>query len=209
MIRYTLSQMYHTLRDAAVALTVSPPRVAVSRTRYLVWVDGVLHRVRRDGVCDCGGNPQAPCPALPLIRDHLAHGGARPLGRHPDTWPEHWSRIPPLCPVCDCPTVADPPLDSSHGPGWRCTFDAGHYWMVRLEPVRRILRRHGPPSRYPWYDTPIEARQAWLAAHSHPPRLAPSSPMEGENHALDRTSESRSQHRPGPTEPRLAIVRLP
>ena len=205
MIRYTLSPAYRTLREAAT--TALSPRVTISRTRYLVRVDGVLHHVRRDGVCDCGGHPQAPCPALPLIRDYLARGGAKPLGRHPDTWPASWSRVPPLCPVCDCPTVADRHLDSSHGPGWRCTLDAGHYWQVRMEPLRRYLRAHPLPPRYPWYDTSEEERQAWLDAHYHPPRLAPST--EGEkDYALDRENESAGQHRPGVTSPWLAIVWL-
>jgi len=50
------------------------------------------------------------------------------------TWPETWSRVPPQCPVCDTPTVADRCLDSSHGPGWRCTLDASHYCPPCLAP---------------------------------------------------------------------------
>ncbi len=113
-----------------------PPRVTVSRTHFLVHLNGDLHHVRRDGVCDCGGTAKSPCPAIPPVQDHLAGGGVRPLGRHPDTWPGRWLRVPTLCPICDCPTVADRHLDSSHGPGWRCTCDAGHYWWVRMEPLR-------------------------------------------------------------------------
>lgn len=70
--------------------------------------------------------------------------------------------------MCDAPTVADRHLDSSHGPGWRCTLDAGHYWQVRLTPLRRTLAARLPA--YPWYETPFPERQAWLADHSHLPR---------------------------------------
>lgn len=166
MITYVLSQVHRFLREALTL--AAAPQVTVNRTKYVVRVDGVIHQVRRDGVCDCG---ETSCPAIPLVQAYLAAGGEKPLGRHPDTWPERWLRIPPLCPLCDCPTVADRHLDSSHGPGWRCTLDASHYWQVRMEPLRRYLRAHPLPPRYPWYDTSTEEQQAWLAAHYHPPRL--------------------------------------
>jgi len=201
MICYTFSQAYRALRERMT------PRITLSRTHYLVRADDLLHQVRRDGVCDCGGNPQSPCPALPLIRDYLAHGGARPLGRHPDTWPETWASVPPRCPVCDAPTVADRHLDSSDGPGWRCTLDASHYWQMRTEPLRRYLRTQPPPSHYPWYDTPEEERQAWLAAHYQPPRLVPST-EGGQQHALDRTPPSQSQTGARTESRRLAALRL-
>lgn len=89
------------------------------------------------------------------------------------TWPETWTAIPSWCPVCDCPTVGDHYLDSSRGPGWRCSADPMHYWMVRMEPLRRWLTAHPPPPQYPWYGTPSDERQAWLEAHAYPPRLAP------------------------------------
>jgi hypothetical protein len=78
--------------------------------------------------------------------------------------------VPSTCPVCDRPTVADRYLDSSYGPGWRCTLDAGHYWLVRLNPLRRALAEYHQTPRYPWYDTPETGRQAWPEGHSHPPR---------------------------------------
>ena len=178
MITYVLSRVGHILRETLAAV-VSPPPVSASRTHYVVQVDGALHHIRRDRVCDCGGTPQVPCPALPLVQDYLAAGGPRPLGRHESTWPEAWITVPPLCPVCDCPTVPDRYLDSSHGPGWRCTLDASHYWLVRLNPLRRTLAVRPPPPTHPWYDTPLAERQAWIDAHFHPPRcLASPSTLE-------------------------------
>jgi len=109
------------------------------------------------------------------------------------TWPETWSRVPPQCPVCDAPTVADRCLDSSHGPGWCCPRGASHYWQVRTAPLHRYLRAHPPPPRYPWYDASEKERQAWLAAHYQPPRLAPSTEKGGEHNALDRTPLSQGQ----------------
>jgi hypothetical protein len=138
MITYVLSRLGCALRET-LTLAHAPPqacpeqsrRVTLSRTQYLVLVDGTVHHVRRDGVCVCGGTPESPSPAIPLVRDYLAAGGPRPLGRHPDTWPDNWLRVPPFCPICDCPTLPDPYVDSSHGPGWQCTFDSQHYWLVR------------------------------------------------------------------------------
>lgn len=182
MITYVLSRVGRALRESLTLVTAPPlaypaqaqstsPRVTLTRTLYLVHVDGAPHRVRRDRVCDCGGTPQHPCPAIPLVQEYLAAGGQRPLGRHEDTWPDRWLRVPPLCPICDCPTLPDRYLDSSHGPGWRCTFDSMHYWMVRMNPLRRYLAAHPPRPRYPWNgDSPAE-QQAWLQAHVHPPRI--------------------------------------
>jgi hypothetical protein len=173
MITYVLSHLGRILRET-LALTIAPPLVTVNRTFYLVHVDGTVHRVRRDRACDCGGTPDAPCPALRLVQDYLAAGGPRPLGRHESTWPEVWITVPSLCPICDCPTLPDRHLDSSHGPGWRCTLDPGHYWMVRMKPLRRALAAHPPPPTHPWYDIPLAERQAWITAHSHPPRCVAS-----------------------------------
>jgi hypothetical protein len=182
MITYVLSRVGRVLRESLTLVTAPPlaypaqaqsssPRVTLTRTLYLVHVDGVLHRVRRDRVCDCGGTPQRPCPAIPLVQDYLAAGGQRPLGRHEDTWPDRWLRVPLLCPVCDCPTLPDRYVDSSHGPGWRCTFDSMHYWMVRMNPLRRYLALHPPQPRYPWNgDSPAE-QQAWLQARAHRLRI--------------------------------------
>jgi hypothetical protein len=169
MITYVFSRVSRILREAISPLIDTPP-VSRTRTHYFVRVNDTLHHVRRDGVCSCGGTPQSPCPALPLVQDYLARGGPRPLGRHESTWPEAWTTVPSLCPVCDCPTVVDRYLDSSHGPGWRCTFDASHYWRVRLNAMRRRLAAR--PPHYPWYGQPLAERLAWLAAHSQPPRSA-------------------------------------
>jgi hypothetical protein len=191
MITYVLSHVSRILREAISPL-LDTPSVSRTRTHFLVRVNGTLHRVRRDHVdeyieCDCGGTPQSPCHALPLVQDYpsagsgqaLAAGGPRPLGHHESTWPEAWTTIPSLCPICDCPTVADRYLDSSHGPGWRCTFDASHYWWVRLNPLRRALAAHRQTPRYPWYDTLETEQKAWLEAHSHPLRCVPNSnPLE-------------------------------
>jgi hypothetical protein len=171
VITYVFCQAQRFLREALTSVTT--PQVSTNRTRYVVYVDGTLHHVRRDRVCDCGGTPQSPCPALPLIQDYLAAGGPRPLGCHESTWPEAWTTIPSLCPACDCPTVADRYLNSSHGPGWRCTFDASHYWWVRLNPLRRYLITHPPPSTYPWCDTTPARHQAWIEDHYQPPRCLP------------------------------------
>jgi len=153
-------------------------KVSISPTCYLVPENRTIHRVRRDGICTCGGTSQQPCAATPLVHAHPANGGQRRPGRDESTWPDSWASVPPRCPVCDCPTVADRHLDSSHGPGWRCTLDASHYWQVRMNPLRRYLRAQPPPSRYPWYDTSEEERRAWLAAHYCPPRLASSTGTE-------------------------------
>ena len=46
-----------------------------------------------------------------------------------------------------------------------------HYWMVRMNPLRRYLATHPPRPRYPWNgDSPAE-QQVWLEAHVHPPRI--------------------------------------
>jgi len=86
------------------------------------------------------------------------------------TWPETWATVPPQCPVCDAPAVADRRLDSSHGPGWRCALDASHYWRVRLNPLRRALAAHFQVPRYPWYGAspgwrPTTALLVWHPAH--------------------------------------------
>lgn len=175
MIRYVLAHVGRLLRET-FAPSENPPPVTVTRTLYLVTLDGTLHHVRRNRTCDCGGTPQSPCPAVPLIQAYLAAGGPRPLGRHESTWPEVWAAVPPLCPVCDCPTVADPYLDSARGPGWRCTFDTLHFWQVRLNPLRRRLAAR--PPGYPWSEQSPAERQAWLAAHSHPPRCTAHQPQE-------------------------------
>lgn len=148
--------------------------------------------MRRDGVCDCDGTPESPCSAIPLVRDHLAAGGARPLGRHPDTWPRTWLQIPSHCPICDCPTIPDRHLDSQAGPGWRCSLtNCRHFWMIRMEPLRRFLATNPPEPHHPWYDTPQEECQAWLENHCHPPRIVPSE--KGNTHALDRKTDSQGQ----------------
>lgn len=179
MITYILSRLGRVLRET-LSPAVASPQVTVSRTRYLVRLDNsTLHHVRRDRVCDCGGTLQFPCPAIPLVQDYLAAGGPRPLGRHESTWPESWLRVPSLCPVCDCPTIPDRYLNSRAGPGWRCSLTGcEHFWMVRMNPLRRYLATHRPPPRYPWHNTNAKERLAWLEAHCHPPRLVPSPSTE-------------------------------
>jgi hypothetical protein len=135
-------------------------QVTISRTRYVVQVNGTLHRVRRDRVCDCGGTAKSPCAAAALVQEYLAAGGARPLGRHPSTWPESWLRVPSECPVCGCPTAPDRYLNSRAGPGWRCSLGPLHFWQVRMEPLRRYLKANPPQPRYPWHDLPEEEHQA-------------------------------------------------
>ena len=164
---------------------MSIPPVSISHTCYLVRLNGTIHRVRRDGFCACGGTPQKPCAATPLVQTYLANGGQSPPGHDESTWPETWTTVPVQCPVCDSPTIADRHLNSRAGPGWRCTRDPIHYWLVRTHPMRRCLAQNPLGSPYPWYDTPRAERQAWLETHGHLPRLAPSS-KEGRIHrALD------------------------
>jgi hypothetical protein len=175
MIRYVLSHVGRFLRETLVP-AADPLPVSVSGARYVVPLNGTVHHVRRDRTCDCGGTPQSPCPAVSLVREYLVRGGPRPPGRPEATWPEVWAAIPACCPVCDCPTVADRQLDSARGPGWRCTFDPLHFWQVRLRPLRRCLAARSP--HHPWYEHPPAERQAWLEAHSHPPRCIVNQPQE-------------------------------
>ena len=178
MIPYILSQLGRVLRETLVP-AVAPRHVSTNCTRYVVHLNGTTHHLRRDRACSCGGTPQAPCPAVPLVRGYLVAGGPRPPGHPESTWPQAWTAVPPTCPICDCPAVADHHLDSSRGPGWRCTLDAGHYWQVRLNSLRRALAAYHETPRYPWYSTPETERQAWLEAHSHPPRcVTNSNPLE-------------------------------
>jgi hypothetical protein len=188
MIPCALTQARRVLREA-LAPAGPPPacpdapwasrRVTLSRTCYVVPVNGTTHHIRRDGACDCGGTRRQPCPAIPLVQTHLDGGGPKPLGRHPDTWPRSWTRVLPRCPICDCPTVSDPHLDSRAGPGWRCSLEPLHFWRVRMEPLRRYLAANPATPSYPWFDTADEERQAWLAAHYRPPRLAPTASPGG------------------------------
>jgi len=60
-------------------------QVTINPTCYLVPQNGTIHRVRRDGVCTCGGTPQRPCAATPLVHAYLANGGQRPPGRDEST----------------------------------------------------------------------------------------------------------------------------
>ena len=174
---------------------MSAPQVTIKPTCYIVPLNGTIHRVRRDGICTCGGTPQQPCVATPLVQTYLANGGQRPPGRDESTWPETWTTVPPHCPVCDCPTIPDRHLNSRAGPGWRCSLAKyEHFWRVRMNPLRRYLAAHPPEPRYPWGDLSPEERQAWLDAHYHPPRLAPAKEPKGaEPHALDRTPPCQGQ----------------
>ena len=185
MINYVLSHVHRLLRETLTATSIpqlcpeDSRRVTLARTRYVVQVNGTVHRVRRDRVCDCGGTPESPCPAIPLVQDYLASGGEKPLGRHPDTWLETWIRVPPACPICDCPTIPDRYLNSRVGPGWRCSLEPLHFWQVRMEPLRRYLNANPQEPRYPWATYTFEERRAWLEAHYHPPRLVPNPPPSG------------------------------
>ena len=125
-----------------------------------------------------GGNtPQQPCAAHPQLQTCP--------GRAESTWPETWEAIPPHCPVCESPTIADRYHNSRAGPGWRCSHDPIHFWQVRMAPLRRYTAAHSPPPRYPWFQATEEERQAWLDAHCHLPRVTPTK-REGETeHALD------------------------
>ena len=184
--------------------------VTVSPTCYLVPQNGTVHRVRRDGICTCGGTPQQPCAATPLVQTYLANGGQRPPGRDESTWPETWTTIPPQCPVCDCPTIPDRYLNCRAGPGWRCSLTkCEHFWMVRMNPLRLCLAANPPESRYPWYDTASTERQAWLEAHYQPPRLVPAEEAKGAApHALDRATTCPCQSCPWLTVSRLDLVRI-
>jgi hypothetical protein len=199
MITYLFAQAGCVLREA-LALGTLAPQITVNCTCYVVRLNGTVHHVRRDRVCDCGGTPKRPCPALPIVHEYLAAGGARPPGRALDTWPETWTAALAHCPVCDCRAIPDPYLNSRAGPGWRCSLTGcEHFWMVRMNPLRRYLAAHRPQPRYPWYDTSPEERLAWLEAHCHPPRLAPS----------PSTAESQPPAKPDPHPERLALALAP
>ena len=174
MIAYVISQLGRVLRES-LTLTAPPPQVTVNQTHYIVTLNGTAHHVRRDRVCDCGGSPQCPCPAIPLVQDYLASGGPRPQGRYESTWPETWAAVPTLCPICDCPTIPDRHLNCRAGPGWRCSLSGcEHFWRVRMNPLRRYLAAHPPEPCYPWNVTSPAERQAWLEAHTPLPRVVPS-----------------------------------
>ena len=208
MITYIISQLGHVLRES-MTLTAPSPQVTVNETHYVVSLNGTAHRVRRDRVCDCGGSPQCPCPAIPLVQNYLTGGGQRPPGRHESTWPETWAAVPTLCPICDCPTIPDRYLNSRAGPGWRCSVTGcEHFWRVRMNPLRRYLAAHPLEPCYPWNGASPAERQAWLEAHTHLPRVVPSQ-SNGGTDALDRKKESKGQPRPGAPRPRLDTVRLP
>jgi hypothetical protein len=154
---------------------MSAPHVSLNDTCYLVLLNGTVHQVRRDGACTCGGTPQHPCPAIPLVRNHLAIGGQRPPGHDKSTWPSTWPAAPASCPICDCPTLPDRYLNSKAGPGWQCSLAGSrHFWEVRTNPLRLYLADHPPAPQYPWYELSEPERLAWLEAHQHPPRLVPS-----------------------------------
>ena len=187
MITYVLYQVHRLLRETLTATSLlqtcseDSRRVTLARTCYVVQLSRTIHHVRRDRVCDCGGTPESPCPAIPLVQDYLASGGEKPLGRHPDTWPETWIRVPPACPICDCPTIPDRYLKSRAGPGWRCSLEPLHFWQVRMEPLRRYLKANPPEPCYPWSNCTPEERRMWMQTHDHPPRLLPNlSPSEPE-----------------------------
>ena len=188
MITYLFAQAGSIIREA-LAPGILVPEVTVNCTCYIVCLNGTVHHIGRDRVCDCGGNSKRPCPALPIVHAYLAAGGARPAGRAPDTWPETWTAVPARCPVCDCPTTPDPYLNSRAGPGWRCSLTGyEHFWMVRMNPLRRNLAANPPQPRFPWYDTPqksaapgwkpIAIHRAWRRLHRrqqlpHPPGWSP------------------------------------
>ncbi len=65
--------------------------VALSPTRYIVPLNGVIHRVRRDGICTCGGTPAQPCATTPCVWEYLAGGGRRPPGHPESAWPDEWA----------------------------------------------------------------------------------------------------------------------
>lgn len=199
MITYTLSRIERFLREALAQPAV--PQVTLSRTRFVVHVDHVVHHVRRDGVCSCGATPKAACPAILAVQSYIAAGGSKPLGRHPDTWPSAWDDVPALCPICDCPTIPDRYLNSRAGPGWRCRLtNTLHFWQVRVERLRRLQRRYPPKPAYPWYDTPIE-EQVWTPQAK--------TMTEGEDqHAPLRPPPCAGCHRPGVAVPWLDPVRL-
>jgi hypothetical protein len=220
MIPYALSHLSRILRES-LPLTMAPPRpssepgekdsrrVTVDATRYVVPLNGTVHHVRRDRVCDCGGSPLCPCAAIPLVQAYLAGGGPRPPGRDESTWPQAWATVPAVCPICDCPTLPDHHLNSRAGPGWRCSLSGcEHFWQVRMNPLRRYLAAHPPQPCYPWNGASLPEQQAWLEAHTHPPHVVASQSNGGDN-ALDRTKKSKGRPRPGAPDPGLEAVWIP
>lgn len=167
----TISYLAHRFR-AKILRDKPPPMATLDCMRPILQPDGTTHQPRPALVCPCRTDPTHPHPAAALVPICLGDGKEAPI--HPEeTWPETWTTIP-QCPVCGSATQPDRYLDSSRGPGWKCTTGSYlHYWMVRAEPLRRWLAAHPPAPTYPWGSTPQAGPQAWIEAHAHPPRVAP------------------------------------
>lgn len=171
MITYTTFDIRRMLR-ATLCPATAPPLPSVRHNRRAPLGGSATRQLPFDIVLGYDEPSWLSSSAVPSVQD-LPAGDHEHFPAHPeDTWPETWITVPSVCPICDGPSVADRYLNSSHGPGWRCTTDTSHYWQVRLAPLRRYLAANPPQPCYPWYDTPEAERRAWLQAHFHPPRLS-------------------------------------
>lgn len=162
---YTAPDIRHILRET-ICSTTAPLLDAVRRTCPAPPAGCATHQLPLHG-------PARPSYPEGLLVQELPAGDSQHPPLHLEvTWPEVWSTVPSVCPLCDSPTTADRYLNSSRGPGWQCTADPSHYWQVRLTPLRHYLAANPPQPCYPWYDTPEEERRAWLEAHRYPLRLS-------------------------------------
>ena len=107
------------------------------------------HRVGKNAVCACYLG--AICPAVDLVRKHLAAGGARALEPPPGYYPV----APAKCPICGVEAVYEKSLSSKNrGAGWRCTQGgSAHYWKRMGQTLADKARLN------PWLFPPVVRRE--------------------------------------------------
>ena len=126
---------------------VQPDTPTVMVTGYFYAVDlgdpvrPRHHRVGINGECACPLGRQ--CPAVDVVRAHLADGGERAQRPPFGYYPVH----PAKCPVCGAPVHFDASLSSRvRGSGWVCEVGGkSHYWQNRAHilSTRQMLAARG------------------------------------------------------------------
>jgi hypothetical protein len=146
----------NTVTPLAVRLgTYVPSPVTVAVNGYFYAVDlghGVQprhHRVGSNAVCACYLGKL--CPAVDLVREHLADGGERA----PEPPPGYYPVAPAQCPVCGAEAAYEKSLSSkTRGAGWRCTNGgSAHYWQQMGHALAEKMRRN------PWLFPPVVRRE--------------------------------------------------
>jgi len=131
-----------------------PATVTVSRYFYVVEMGegdtGSRHSVlgyTLECACALGAN----CPAVNVVRDHLAMGGEQTANPRPGYYPV----APRTCPICGAETFFDIALSSKNrGAGWRCKHGGkSHYWQDQGEALKVKFRSQ------PWLFPPVVIRQ--------------------------------------------------